>query len=87
MTAPTTSAQGSRLLLETLGNIHPARREPKPEDRAVPITLAAEDRMRTALQLIASTPVYDNKLVALLVATAKAGLADDDCDPMCEVLR
>ncbi len=72
---------------EFLGNQCLGEAETKPEAHNVPITQSQDDRMRTALQLIASVTANDNKLVALIVATAKAGLADDNHDPMCEVLR
>lgn len=57
---------------------------------AVPITHDNADRMRVALQLIASLPVgigENEKRLALAVNTAKAALADDGHDPMNEVLR
>ena len=47
------------------------------------------DRMRLALELIASIRVEreDGKALSLAINTAKAALANDDHDPLCEVLK
>lgn len=73
--------------IDDLTENHPRDEETAPVRTPGQIHYDNADRMRTALQLIASMRVAEGeKWLAMAVATAKAALPDDD-DPMCEVLR